>query len=107
MKNGCDQAPDKISVSVAFFAFTFAVSVGTLWEVFEFGMDRLFGTSMQKPMLDDPSGLTDTTWDLIVDALGALFISFLGWWYMIQERPSFIEVWIRRFIKRNPKLFRS
>jgi len=44
-------------------------------------------------------------WDLIVDTLGALTISILGWWYMIRERQSFIEVWIRRFIERNPGLF--
>lgn len=55
---------------VALFAFTFAMAVGALWETFEFGMDRTFGMNMQKPMFGDPSGLTDTMWDLIVDALG-------------------------------------
>ncbi len=92
---------------VAFFAFTFAVSMGTLWEIFEFAMDRVFGMNMQKPMAGDPSGLTDTMWDLIVDALGALAVSLLGWWYMVRERQSFIELWIRRFIRRNPHLFRE
>jgi hypothetical protein len=56
-------------------------------------------------MAGDPFGLTDTMWDLIVDTLCALTISILGWWYMIRERQSFIEVWIRRFIERNPGLF--
>jgi len=92
---------------VAFFAFTFAVAMGALWEIFEFAMDRVFGMNMQKPMADDPSGLTDTMWDLIVDALGALAGSLLGWWYMGRERQSFIELWIRRFIMRNPRLFRE
>jgi len=92
---------------VALFAFSFAVAAGALWEIFEFGMDSFFGMNMQKPMLGDPSGLTDTMWDLIVDSLGALAISSLGWWYMIRERQSFIEVWIRRFIEQNPKLFRA
>jgi len=92
---------------VAFFAFTFAVAMGALWEIFEFAMDRVFGMNMQKPMAGDPSGLTDTMWDLIVDALGALAVSLLGWWYMVRERQSFIELWIRRFIMRNPRLFRE
>lgn len=92
---------------VAIFAFFFAVSVGAVWEMFEFGMDSLFGTSMQKPMLGDPSGLTDTMWDLIVDAAGALVICTLGWFYMRQGKRSFIEHWIRKFIKRNPHLFKS
>ena len=92
---------------VALFAFVFAVAVGALWEIFEFGMDRIFGTNMQKPMLGDPSGLTDTMWDLIVDALGALAISAFGWWYMKQGKRSFIEEWIQKFIEKNPRLFSS
>jgi uncharacterized membrane protein YjdF len=92
---------------VALFAFLFAVAVGAVWEIFEYSMDRLVGTTMQKPMLGDASGLTDTMWDLIVDTIGAFLISGLGWWYMKRKTHSFIEVWIRRFIERNPKLFRD
>ncbi|MGB5438582.1 MAG: hypothetical protein WBN57_02810 [Gammaproteobacteria bacterium] len=92
---------------VALFAFLFAVTVGTLWEIFEFSMDQLAGANMQKAMFGDPSGLTDTMWDMIVNALGALAISGLGWWYMRQRVYSFIELWIRKFIERNPRLFRS
>jgi len=92
---------------VAMFAFMFAVAVGGLWEIFEFSMDQLVGTDMQKAMFSDPSGLTDTMWDMIVNALGALLISGLGWWYMRQAEHSFIEAWIRKFIQRNPRLFRS
>ena len=92
---------------VALFAFVFAVAVGTLWEIFEFAMDQVVGTTMQKPMLGDPSGLTDTMWDMIVNALGALAISALGGWYMKRRERSFIEAWIRKFIERNPRLFRD
>jgi hypothetical protein len=90
---------------VAMFAFMFAVAVGTLWEIFEFAMDRVFDATMQKPMLDDPSGLTDTMWDLIVNMIAAASISVLGWWYTRRGETSFVEVWIRRFIERNPRLF--
>ena len=92
---------------VALFAFVFAVAVGTFWEIFEFAVDQVFGTTMQKPMLGDPSGLTDTMWDLIVDALGALVISAFGWWHMKRNKRSFVDVWIDRFIERNPRLFRG
>lgn len=92
---------------VALFAFAFAVAVGALWEIFEFAADQLFGTTMQKPMLHDPSGLTDTMWDLIVDTLGAAVISGFGWWHMRRNRRSFIERWIERFIEKNPHLFRA
>ena len=90
---------------VALFAFLFAVTVGALWEIFEFTMDRAFGTQMQKPMLGDDSGLTDTMWDLIVDTIGAASIALLGWWQMARNRRSFIDDWIRKFIDQNPKLF--
>lgn len=104
-------ADDRIDVHIrprfmALFAFLFAVAVGTLWEIFEFSMDQLVGSNMQKPMLGDPSGLTDTMWDMIVNALGALAISALGGWHMTQREQSFIEVWIHKFIERNPRLFR-
>ncbi len=90
---------------VALFAFAFAVTAGTLWEIFEFAADRLFGMQMQKPMLGDPSGLTDTMWDLIVDTLGAALISGFGWWHMKSGRRSFIDTWTDRFVAKNPRLF--
>ena len=92
---------------VAFFAFLFAIGVGALWEIFEFSMDSIFGMDMQKEMLGDPSGLTDTMWDLIVDTLGALVISVLGYGYLkTAKNESFLERWISRFIRGNPRLFR-
>lgn len=90
---------------VALFAFMFAFACGALWEIFEFAMDQVFGFNMQKPMLGDPSGLTDTMWDLIVDAVGAGAISLLGWWYMKEGRQSWVDLWIRKFIRQNPRLF--
>ncbi|GJL73406.1 MAG: hypothetical protein NMNS01_26050 [Nitrosomonas sp.] len=91
---------------VAFFAFLFAVGIGALWEIFEFIMDSFFGMNMQKEMLGDPSGLTDTMWDLIVDTLGALVIALLGYSYIKTARnTSFLERWIQAFIKNNPQLF--
>lgn len=90
---------------VALFAFVFAVAVGALWEIFEFTMDSVFGMNMQKPMLADDSGLTDTMFDLIVDTVGALVISLIGYIYMKQDTHSFIERWIRKFSDANPHLF--
>lgn len=92
---------------VAFFAFLFAIGMGAIWEVFEFMMDTFFGTNMQKAMLDDPSGLTDTMVDITVDIIGALVISLLGYRYLKRTgNDSFLEQWIAAFTKRNPRLFR-
>lgn len=93
-------------IFVALFAFVFAVAIGALWEIFEFFMDTTLGTNMQKAMLDDPSGLTDTMWDLIVDTLGALVCAILGYDIIRKERQeSFLERWIHSFIANNPKMF--
>jgi uncharacterized membrane protein YjdF len=90
---------------VALFSFVFAVAIGAVWEIFEFGMDGLFGFNMQKAMLGDPSGLTDTMWDLIVDSLGAAFVSLLGYFYISKSEEYWLERWINRFVEDNPRLF--
>lgn len=92
---------------VALFAFLFAVSIGSLWELFEFFMDETFSMNMQKPMLNDPSGLTDTMWDLLMDVVGALIISSMGWWYLNHGSSAFIERWTVKFINKKPHLFIS
>ena len=61
---------------VAFTAFCFSMTVGVMWEFFEFGMDMLFGTDMQKDwvvgtvntvMLD--STLTNTVISVPIDTV--------------------------------------
>lgn len=100
-----NQSPDvqlKMRSSfVALFAFAFALALGSLWEVFEFTMDRAFGLTMQKPMAGDPSGLTDTMWDLIVNLAGAAVVSVAGWFYVRQSRRRHVDTWIAKFIRRN------
>lgn len=90
---------------VALFAFLFALSAGTMWEIFEFLMDQFVGTKMQKPMLGDNSGLTDTMCDLMVDCLGAAIISCFGWWNLKNNARSFLDRWIEKFIEYNPWMF--
>ncbi len=93
---------------VAFFAFMFAVGAGAIWEIFEFTMDSLFGMNMQKPMLDDPSGLTDTMFDLIADTVGAIVMCLFGYFQLKKPgRMSFLEEWIDDFVMRNPHMFKG
>ncbi len=70
---------------VAFFAFCFAITLGVAWEIYEFTFDGILGLNMQKFALEDGTGLvgraalTDTMKDLIVDAIGALAMSIIGY----------------------------
>ena len=70
---------------VALFAFCFAVSLGVIWEFYEFGMDCFLNTNMQKYALETGELLIgqestkDTMKDLIVDSAGAFIISTIGY----------------------------
>ena len=86
--------------AIAFFAFAFALSIGTLWEIFEFAMDQTFGTNMQK------SGLMDTMTDLIVDTIGAALGAASGFAYLKGRAYGGLTGVIDEFIRRNPRLFR-
>jgi hypothetical protein len=86
---------------VALFAFAFAVALGAIWEVFEFAVDQGFGTRMQKPRPGDPSGLTDTMWDMSVNIAGAALISLAGW----RRHADGPSGWLKKLIRDNPQLF--
>ena len=78
----------------SFFAFMFSVALGAIWEVFEFLMDVLFATNMQK------SGLVDTMVDLIVDMTGAFIVATLAYLHWKYGRHNFVGHAIERFVSR-------
>lgn len=84
---------------IALFGFAFAVALGTVWEIFEFSMDTIFGLNMQN------LGLVDTMGDLIVDTLGAAFIAILGYFFIRKGKLFIFDRMIYKFVEKNPKLF--
>ncbi|WP_428543134.1 hypothetical protein [Profundibacter sp.] len=86
--------------ALSFMAFAIAVSIGVMWEVFEFAMDQIFGLSMQK------SGLVDTMWDLIVDVIGAFIGAWAGYGFLQGHDKSGLAGMIREFVSKNRRLFR-
>ena len=82
-------------LAMAGIALALAVTIGTLWEIFEFAADQIFGLNMQK------SGLVDTMWDLIVDSAGAAVGAGLGYAYLKGARLGVFE----EFVRRNRALF--
>ena len=79
-------------------AFCVALSIGALWEIFEFAMDEIFGLNMQK------SGLVDTMWDLIVDTIGASFGAISGFLWLKGQSLG-LSGMIEEFIQSNRSLF--
>lgn len=112
-------------IFLALTAFCFSMTIGALWEIFEFSMDRLFTLDMQKDTVIhsitsvalDPTnknipitvsgitdasvngeslglggyldiGLFDTMEDLIVNLVGALTFSVIGYFQQKKRRRS-------------------
>lgn len=94
---------------VALFAFTFALSLGTLWEIYEFSGDSLLGLNMQKYRLADgadlvgQAALADTMKDLIVDAISAGAICIIGY-FSLKNKTGFIDKVKIKFKKIPSKL---
>ncbi len=84
---------------ICIFAFSFAVSIGALWEIWEFASDGIFGSDMQK------SGLVDTMGDLIIDTAGALFVSITAYVYYKTGHKSRIMNEIQEFLSLNKAFF--
>lgn len=123
-------------VFVAMVAFCFSMTVGVIWEFFEYGMDVIFRTDMQKDtvipvissVLFNPEGknvpvvlnveqivvngtewnyggyidigLIDTMQDLFVNFIGAAVFSFIGMFYVKDDRKVKIA---ERFILTSKK----
>lgn len=121
----------------AIVAFCFSMTIGVIWEFFEFGMDQLLGLDMQKDtvihsirsVLLDPAGhnvpagidhitsvivqgkdlglggyldigLIDTMKDLMVNFIGAVVFSIIGYLYVKNRGKGSL---VRRFVPRKKK----
>ena len=86
---------------VAFFSFCFALAIAALWEIFEYAVDSLFSTNMQRyippddikhamemQQIDKPQGygLIDTMSDMIVSTISAFVVCVLGYFSLRSKR---------------------
>jgi len=92
----CRTRSKPVPFLVAVFSFTFGLAIGAMWEIFEFMVDSLFGTNMQK------SGLRDTMGDLIVDAFGAGLVRDRLRLFAFQIKDPF-DALINLFLQANPR----
>ncbi|MEF9915992.1 MAG: hypothetical protein RR275_05040 [Lachnospiraceae bacterium] len=133
--NGNEKIQFKLSpIFMAVVAFCFSMSIGVIWEFFEFGMDSFFHMDMQKDTIIhsiqsvklNPTGqnipiklehiktvivnghelglkgyldigLVDTMKDLLVNFVGAIIFSVIGFFYVKSRGKNTI---ISRFIPR-------
>jgi len=83
---------------IATITFALAVSLGTMWEIFEFLMDWNFGLNMQK------SGLVDTMTDLMINAAGAAIAAVIGYFYVHGSDSLYGRRLIRAIAERRGKI---
>jgi hypothetical protein len=103
--NKTDRLPPGIRPGfICFFAVTFAVFLGVMWEIFEFVVDQI---DPNINMQSNETGVVDTMHDLIVDTLGAVIVALMGLAYAKSGKYSFLVDAVRRFTRRNPRLFRE
>ncbi len=86
--------------AVGALSFCLAMTVGVLWEIFEYAMDTLFGFNMMK------SGLPDTMGDFIVNTLGAALAAMAGVIYLL-GRAGRLGAPFDLFIATNRARFRK
>jgi hypothetical protein len=90
---------------ICLFGTTFAVTLGVMWEIFEFTMDRIWpALDMQSQVTGSAAGVVDTMKDLIVDTIGAIVVAMMGYAYLKTGRYSFIADAVRAFLRKNPRL---
>lgn len=66
----------------ALFCIFFSLGIGSIWEFYEFTMDRVYGYLLQKSMILSDQGLVDTMEDMICCAAGSLIGMF---WVAFQK----------------------
>lgn len=100
---------------VAVFSFCFALAIGYIWELFEFSMDSIFATNMQRwqdgfstvaaggeeqlvAAYGQGNGLIDTMGDMIVNLVGAALISALGYVWLKKKSKKMDSILIKTIV---------
>ncbi len=99
------ESKEKIKLSpffIALFAFCFSVTIGAVWEIYEFLADGLLGLNMQKfitetgVVLNGHEAIADTMKDIIVDCLGALTATTIGYLSIVYRKG-----WIHDYLTKS------
>jgi hypothetical protein len=87
--------------AIAFITFCVAITVGAMWEIFEFLMDQGFGLTMQNASLNDTMG------DLMIDAVGGMIASVTGYIYLVRNSAGLLGRTLSEFINLNRRLYQK
>lgn len=100
-------------IFVAVIIFSITMAVGVIWEIYEYGYDNFAGGNMQRARnlcpetgpCDSRLGIFDTMKDFLLNGVGALFASILGYIYLKKGEHFLLNGMINKFVENNPRLF--
>ncbi len=92
-KNGRINTPP---IFASILIFSFSVSIGALWEIFEFTLDALAHSGLQK-------GLADTMQDISINVLGALLVSIAGFFHIKKGNQILVSTFLTGLLEKNLK----
>lgn len=83
---------------IAILTLCFAIAAGAIWEIVEFFLDLFFKTGFQPT-------LTDTMTDQIVNTIGAIIVSVIGYIYIKKDKEILISTFITKLSQKNINIF--
>jgi len=97
---------------VALFAFCFSITIGSLWEIYEYTFDGILGLNMQKfiepdgTVLAGHAALVDTMEDLMIDAVGGLTASVIGYFSLKHNKDWLVPKLLDPKPKKERRTFK-
>ena len=82
---------------IAFLVFSVSMMVASMWEVFEFAVDQVTGSRMQRHNFD-------TMKDIILAMLGSILASFVAYWHTRWPESSPLRRQLTKFARKNAHL---
>ncbi|MGL4948842.1 MAG: hypothetical protein ACRC5M_00525 [Anaeroplasmataceae bacterium] len=94
---------------IVLFVFTLSVASAGIWEIFEFFIDNIFGSNMQR-FEDNLTGegfvgklaLADTMGDMIQGTLGAIFVCVIGYFDLRSDKKIIVSNFKIIHLNKNP-----
>lgn len=86
---------------IVLLSFSVSFSLGALWELGEFLLDKIFGFTIQA------LGTGSTSQDLFIGAVASIIVSVGGFVYTKYTGRNLLSSSITKWMQSNPKLFRS
>lgn len=77
---------------VIIFVMAVSLSIGALWEFYEFTADNLFGKDAQNVLT---TGVDDTMWDMIMAFFGAMIVSGRYYYELHKKKSSIVTGFIK------------